>query len=108
MKQQIHAPFAFKLILGFFILLWLAGFIQIPLFNTPLFSVFGRPFTVHHLLILLLLGYAIRFLPSMLQTVVTIFIAIWLLSTFIFPAFGGIVYILLLILVLWILFSVIF
>lgn len=108
MKQQINAPFAFKVILGFFILLWLAGFIQIPLFNTSLFSVFGRPFTVHHLLILLLLGWAIRFLPSMLQTVVTVFIVLWLLSTFVFPAIGGIVYILLLLIVLWILFSVIF
>ncbi len=105
MKQQIHAPEMFKWVLGFFILLWLAGFIQIPLFNTPLFHVFGRAFTVHHLLILLLLGYAIRFLPGILQTIVAIFIGIWLLSTFIFPAFGGIVYILLIILVLYLLFS---
>jgi hypothetical protein len=105
MKQQLHAPDMVKWLLGFFVLLWLAGFIQIPFFNTPIFNVFGRAFTVHHLLILLLLGYVIRFLPSILQTIVAILIGIWLLSTFVFPAFGGIVYILLIILVLYLLFS---
>lgn len=108
MRQRIHVPDMFKWVLGFFILLWLAGFIQIPLFNTQLFNVFGRPFTVHHLLILLLLGYVVRFLPGMMQTFVIILIGLWLLSTFIFPAFGGIAYIILIILVLYILFSIIF
>lgn len=105
MRQQVQVPDIFKWVLGFFVLLWLAGFIQIPIFNTPLFHVFGRAFTVHHLLILLILGYMIRFLPGMLQTVVTIFLVIWLCSIFIFPAIGGLIYILLIILVLWLLFS---
>lgn len=87
------------------LVLWLAGFIQIPLLNTPLFFVFGHPFTLHHLLLLLVLGYIVRFLPGMLQTVVIFLIVLWLLSTFIFPAFGGLGYLLLIILILYILFS---
>ncbi|MBA3723749.1 MAG: hypothetical protein H0W89_02520 [Candidatus Levybacteria bacterium] len=105
MKRNIQVPDMVKWILGFFVILWLAGFIQIPLLNTQIFNLFGRAFTLHHLLILLLLGYIIRFLPSMLQTVVVILIALWLLSTFVFPALGGIAYIFLIILILYLLFS---
>lgn len=85
---------------------WLAGFIQIPLFNTPIFHVFGRPFTIHHFLILFIVGYAIRFLPGMLQTAVTILLILWLISTFIFVSLGGFANLLFFILIIAILFSI--
>jgi hypothetical protein len=94
-----------KWILGAAAVLWLAGFIQLPILNTPIFFVFNQAFTLHHLLLLLLLGYIVRFLPGMLQSVVIFLIVLWLLSIFIFPAFGGIGYILLFILILFVFFS---
>lgn len=94
-----------KWIIGIIIFLWLIGFVQFPFLTTQLFHVFGRAFTLHHLLLLLVLGYAVRFLPGMLQTAVVILIVIWLASIFIFPAIGGFVYILFIIFILWLLFS---
>lgn len=85
--------------------LWLIGFVQIPVLSTPLFVLFGQAFTLHHLLLLLILGYIIRFLHPGLQQIVVILIGLWLLSTFVFPAFGGLGYILLIILLIYIFFS---
>jgi hypothetical protein len=88
------------------VILWLAGFIQLPFLNIALFSVFGRPFTLHHLLILLLVGYAIKFLPGILQTAVAILLILWLISNFFFLSFGGLANILFLIIVIAILFAI--
>ena len=94
-----------KWIIGIIAVLWLVGFIQLPILNTPIFFIFNQAFTVHHLLLLLLLGYVVRFLPGMLQSVIIFLIVLWLLSIFIFPAFGGIGYIVLFILILFVFFS---
>jgi hypothetical protein len=88
------------------VLLWLAGFIHLPILNTPLFDIFGRPFTIHHLLILLLVGYAIRFLPGILQTAVAILLILWLISNFFFLSIGGLANIFFLIIVIAILFAI--
>jgi len=94
-----------KWVLAIFVLLWLGGFIQLPLLNAPLFAIFGRAFTLHHLLILLFFGYIIRYLPGMLQTVVVTLLVLWLLSTFVFFSFGGLGNIFIVILIIAVLFS---
>ena len=105
MKRKLDAAFLLKAAFCVALVLWLTGIIQLPILNTPLFHVFGRAFTLQHLLLLLFFGYILRFLPSMIQTVVVIFLVIWLLSLFIFPALGGIWPILFIILIIWLLFS---
>lgn len=94
-----------KWLLVILIVLWLAGFIQIPVFNSAIFHVFGRPFTIHHLLILLIVGYVIKFLPHMLQIAVSILLILWLISTFFIISLGGIANLFILILIIAILFS---
>jgi hypothetical protein len=95
-----------KWVIVVLIILWLAGFIQIPIFNTAIFSVFGRPFTIHHLLILLIVGYIIRFLPGILQTAVAILLILWLVSTFLIVSLGGLANLFFLIIIIAILFSI--
>lgn len=87
-------------------ILWLVGFIQLPFLNTAIFHVFGRPFTIHHLLVLLLVGYAIRFLPGILQTFVAILLILWLISQFFFISLGGLTNLFFLILIIAILFAI--
>jgi hypothetical protein len=88
------------------VILWVIGFIHLPFLEIAIFSVFGHPFTLHHLLILLLVGYAIRFLPGILQTAVAILLILWLLSNFVFLSFGGLANIIFLIIVIAILFAI--
>lgn len=95
-----------KWILLGILILGAAGYINLPLLNVTIFSVFGHPFTVHHLLVLLLVGYAIRFLPGILQTAVAILLILWLLSNFVFLSFGGLANIFFLIIVIAILFAI--
>lgn len=95
-----------KLILLGIILLWFAGFIRLPFLEITLFSFGGRAFTLHHLLILILIGYAIRLLPGMVQTIVGILLVLWILTTFILPGLGGLANIVILILIVAILFAI--
>jgi hypothetical protein len=95
-----------KWLIVLLIVLWLAGLIHIPVFNTAIFHVFGRPFTIHHLLIILIVGYVIRFLPGMLQTAVAILLILWLVSTFFIVSLGGFANLFILILIIAILFSI--
>ena len=107
-RKNYDIGFIIKAAVGFLVILWLLGVINLPILNTPLFHVFGRAFTVSHLVTLLFFGYILKFLPGLVQTIVAILLCIWLLSIFVFPAVGGLFSIVLVILVLYLLFSFIF
>lgn len=65
------------------IILWFFGYaplsgLYIP--NFVLFTINNRPITLWEILILFVIGWAIGILPNTLQTIATIFLALWILS----------------------------
>lgn len=63
--------------------LWLLGFIHIGTITIPnivLFTINSHPVTLWNLLILLVIGWAIRILPTPFREITTILLILWILS----------------------------
>jgi hypothetical protein len=87
------------------ILLWLVGFIQIPILNSILFSAFSHPFTIHNFLLLIVLIAVITLLPGIFRTIAGVLLFLWLLSLFGFLVFSGLSHILVIIFIIAVIFS---
>ncbi|MEK7570857.1 MAG: hypothetical protein AAB553_01160 [Patescibacteria group bacterium] len=94
-----------KIILGIVAFLWVFGFVQIPLLNMTLFSLFGHPVTLRSLLLIGFIGYLINFLPGILQKIAMILFVLWILSQFVFPMFGSLGQLFLIIIIIAVVFS---
>lgn len=78
-----------SLILIFLLLLWLLGYIQVPLTAMLLFSVFGRRVTLNDALVFLVILWLISLLPRPFQDIAVVFLLLWLLSFFGVIAIAG-------------------
>lgn len=94
-----------KIILVLLVLLWLLGFIQIPLLNSLIIPVFRYPFTVQNILFLILIIWIINILPGIFRTIAAIILFFWILSVFGVLSIAGLSNILILILIFAIIFS---
>lgn len=92
-----------QIILVLLVLLWLTGFIHIPVLNASLFSIAAHPFTLQSLLFLILIIWVISLLPGIFRTILTILFVLWLLSAI--GLFAGLSHIIILLLILVIVFS---
>jgi hypothetical protein len=93
-------------ILGILFVLWIFGFLHLPLLNWTLFSISGNPFSLQSILMLALLIWVILMLPGLLRTLAIILLIFWFLSMLgIFSFIGGLPQWVLLLLLLLILFS---
>lgn len=93
-------------ILALLVILWLVGFIQIPILNNILFSIANRPFTLHSLLLFVVLVFTISMLPGIFRTIAAILLIFWLLSILGVFAIGGLAHIILIIFILAVVFSI--
>lgn len=93
-------------LLIFIVVLWLLGFIRIPILTQPVSSIFGSPFSLQQILIFVLALWAIRYLPSPFQQIAMVLLFVWLLSLLgIFSWFGGLAGLFLGIFVIWLILS---
>jgi len=95
-----------QLILALLVILWLLGFVHIPFLSNALFSISNHPFSLHSILLLILIVFVINFLPGIFRTIAIVLFIFWLLSLFGVFVFGGLGQIILIILILAVLFSI--
>src|SRR5690242_11555391 len=94
------------LILGLLFILWIFGFLHLPLLNWTLFSISSHPFSLQSMLMLALLIWVILMLPGLLRTIAIILLIFWFISMLgIFSFIGGLPQWVILIILLLILFS---
>ena len=94
-----------EFIIFFLVILWLIGFIHLPFLGHVLFSIGSHGFTLHDLLVLLVIVWIINILPGIFRTVAIILLVLWLLSIFGILG-GGFANILIILLVLAAIFSI--
>lgn len=68
------------LILLILFLLWLTGYIQLPLISATLFNIFGRAITLNDLLVFLVILWLIDLLPRPFQDIAIVLFLLWILS----------------------------
>jgi len=69
-----------SLILVFLIILWLLGYLQIPLTAIALFTLGRRPITLNDLLVFLVIIWLIDLLPHPFQEIGFVLLLLWVLS----------------------------
>jgi len=97
--------FMIGFILALLVILWLLGFIHIAILESILFSISQHPFTLHSLLLIILIFVVVKFLPGIFQAIVLFILFFWLLSLFGVIAIGGLSNILIILLLLAVVFS---
>ena len=95
-----------QIILILIIILWLTGYIHIPFLSSILFSISSHPFTLHSLILLLLILWIISLLPGIFRLIVGVILVFWLLSVFGIVLAGGLSQILIIILIIAVAFSI--
>ncbi|MBU3978479.1 hypothetical protein KJ980_03710 [Patescibacteria group bacterium] len=94
-----------KLALIFLVIFWLLGLIHIPILSSILLPMLNHSFTLHNLLILIIIVWLINLLPGVFRKIVTIILVIWLLSVFGILSIAGLSNILIALLIIAIVFS---
>ena len=87
-----YTMFMVEFLLIALILLWFFGYIQIPWLNIPhvnLFVLNGKTVTLYELLILIVVVWAISFLPNPLKQIAGVLLILWLLATLGLVAIAG-------------------
>lgn len=68
-------------ILLFLIVLWLFGYLQVPLFAIQAFFLNGRPITLNDILVFLVIVWLIGILPYPFRQIASILLLLWVLAS---------------------------
>jgi hypothetical protein len=60
--------------------LWLLGFVHIPLLGYGLFTIFGHVFTVHNIIVFAVVAWLINELSSPFREIAMVFLILWVIS----------------------------
>lgn len=71
-----------NLILIILLVLWLLGYLQIPLLHSVIFRLFGRSITLNDILVVFVVIWLINLLPSPFRGIAIIILILWLLKAF--------------------------
>lgn len=77
------------LILLFLIILWVTGFLQVPLFAIPVLTLGSRAITLNDILVLLVIIWLLDMLPYPFQQIAFVLFFLWILSSIGIIALAG-------------------
>lgn len=70
-----------SLILVFLIILWLTGYLQVPLFALPLFTLGAKVVTLNDLLLLMVIVWLVDLLPYPFRQIIFVLLLLWILAS---------------------------
>lgn len=76
-------------ILLFLILLWLFGYLQVPLFSAPFFSMGSQSITLNDILVFFVILWLIGILPAPFREIASVLFLLWILSALGIIAIAG-------------------